>query len=169
MTTKNQITEDQHIDPSSDEAADLMIRLERARSILARMLALELDHRSVTPEQASVLSILLSRGGTSTCDEIADIAIRQYRSIASMVNRMSKIGLVKKTRATNQNRYDISITEEGKRVLEDMPLNAPSMFFSVLLPDEREELSGLLQKVTDHGRELLGMNYVFPFLSGASK
>jgi DNA-binding MarR family transcriptional regulator len=137
------------------------VLLERARSAYSRMRELELAKYGLTSEQAAVLHTLQSKGGSATNSEIAYAIIRQYHSVASIVSRMEKIGLVKKKRSENGVKYTVSITEKGKRDYEKVPRNSIKMFFEDLSVEDKEYLAKILQKLIGKGRNMLGMDYAF--------
>ena len=148
----------------SQQALELSILLARTWSALTRMQALELAPYNVTPEQASVLHILTSVGGVATYNRIARLAVRQYRSMASLINRMALMGLVKKNPVASKNKYEVSLTEQGTRLYNSLPSTAATTLFSCLSPQQLRDLSESLQILLDHGCLLLGLDYISPYL-----
>jgi DNA-binding MarR family transcriptional regulator len=164
LIAKKQIIDNQENTTCLADELDLPVRLERVRSLMTRMLELELAQYGLTPEQASILHVLTSKGGSATNEEIANTAIRQYHSIIGMVNRMSKAGFVKKKLIPNKKKNRVSITEKGARMHREVPKNAVRMLFSVLSTEEKQQLNTSLQKTIDQGRNVLGLDHVLPFL-----
>jgi DNA-binding MarR family transcriptional regulator len=146
------------------QALELSILLARTWSALTRMQALELAPYNITPEQASVLHILTSVGGLATYNRMARLAVRQYRSMASLINRMSLMGLVKKNPVASKNKYEISLTEKGTELYERLPRSSANALFSCLSPQQRRDFSKSLQILLDHGCLILGLDYVPPYL-----
>jgi len=147
------------------EDIELMVKLERSRSILSRMMELELEFAryGITPEQAAILDALESKGGSATNMELANIIIRHYHSVVSIVNRMVKSGLVKKNVIRNQKKTLITMTEKGKTIYKELPRNAIAAFFASLSIEEKRQLGSILQQLIVKGRDSLGLD--LPFIS----
>jgi DNA-binding MarR family transcriptional regulator len=144
---------------------DLGVLLERTRSAFSRMRELELAQHNLTPEQTAILHTIISKGGSATCEEIASDIIRQYHSVTTIVNRMLKIGLVRKEKKPNQKKFLVYITEKGESMYENVPRNSVEMIFSELSREEKRQLATSLQKLLNKGREILEIDRVLPFLS----
>jgi DNA-binding MarR family transcriptional regulator len=168
MTLKEEIIRNKNNDRITTEDIELMVKLERSRSILSRMMELELDYArcGVTPEQAAILDALMSKGGTATNAELANVIIRHYHSVVSIVNRMIKNGLIKKNVVRNQKKFLVSMTEKGEAIYQNLPRNAITVLFSTLSVKEKQELDSLLQKLIVQGRDSLGLD--LPFISKSS-
>jgi DNA-binding MarR family transcriptional regulator len=160
----NKIREEDALNPASLTDFELGVLIERTRSIYSRMRELELAKYGFTPEQAAVLHVLKSQGGSAANDEIAKIIVRQYHSVASIVSRMEKLGLVKKEKSKGEKKFIISITEKGSDKYSKVPMNSITMVFETLSPEEKRQLTALLKKVMSQGRRLLGLDYKLPFL-----
>jgi DNA-binding MarR family transcriptional regulator len=144
---------------------ELGVLLERARSAYSRMRELELAQYGLTPEQAAVLHVLQSKGGSSTNEELASTIIRQYHSVASLVTRMEKAGLVKKETMRDRNKFTVSITKKGARIYGQVPRNSIKMIFADLSIQDKQYLAKILQNIINKGRNMLGIDQVLPFLS----
>ena len=142
---------------------ELTVKLERSRSILSRMMELELEFArcEITPEQAAILDALESKGGSATNVELANIVIRHYHSVVSIVNRMVNNGLVKKNVIRNQKKIFISMTEKGEAIYRKLPRNAVTAFFSTLSAEEKCQLDSIFQKLIIKGRDSLGLDLSF--------
>lgn len=163
MTLTNKIQEKNNNLPLTD--FDLGVLLERTRSVYSRMRELELAQYNITPEQAAILNTLQSKGGSVTNREISTTIIRQYHSVTSIVNRMLKIGLVRRYKNHNEKKFRISITKKGKSIYEKVPRHSIEMIFSDLTFEEKQQLASSLQKLLNKGREMLGMDHILPFLT----
>lgn len=162
---KDNIREEDGLNPFSLSDFDLGVLFERTRSTYARTRELELAQYGLTPEQAAVMHTLQSKGGSSTNDEIANLTIRQYHSVASIVNRMEKVGLVKKEKNKKNKKFIISVTEKGANKYSQVPRNSIRMLFEDLSPEEKQQLAAALQKIMSKGRKMLGLDHKMPFLS----
>lgn len=144
---------------------ELGVLLERTRSAYSRIRELELAQFGLSPEQTAVLHTLQSKGSFATSDEIANTIIRQYHSVTSIVNRMEKNGLVEKVKTKKGRKYLISITQRGENLYNSIPRHSIKMILSGLSPEEKQQLTISLQKMLSKGREMLGMDNKYPFLS----
>jgi DNA-binding MarR family transcriptional regulator len=145
---------------------ELGVLLERA---YARMRELELAQYGISSEQAAILHTLQSQGGSATNDEIANIIIRQYHSVASIISRMEKIGLVKKEQSKKSKKFIISITEKGITQYAGVSRNSICMYFEDLSPEEKLQLANALYKALRKGRKMLGLDDRLPFLMDKPK
>jgi DNA-binding MarR family transcriptional regulator len=152
---------------SHDEINDRYLwgLLEHARSILARAREMELARYDISMEQMSVLHALLICGGSATFDEIARVTIRQVNSVSTLVNRMKSSGLVDKEKIKYQKKYRISLTQKAQDIISSVPNKSPEMIFAKLAPQDKEKMATYLEQLIVTGRDILGLNYVPPFLS----
>lgn len=143
---------------------EIWVLLNRARRIISRSFKLEISQYHVVPEFTSVLYILISKGGSATLQEIADIKLMQYNSVTTEINRMLDTGFIKKEKLDQGRKYIITITDAGREAFESIPMKSLKMMFDVLSSEEREHLDSSLKKVVIHGRKMLGLDYIPPFL-----
>ncbi len=148
----------------SDIDFQLWMELDHARSALSRARELELAQFDLTLEQAGVLYTLLEKGGSTANTEIADEMIRQYNSVTTLVNRMEKLGLVKKEKTSSNRKYIVSITEKGRNMYQRATDKSIHMGFSDLSPEEKNQLFSFLTQVVKKTRNILGMDSKLPFL-----
>jgi hypothetical protein len=87
---KNKIPDSDKLNALTEINYELGTLLERVRSALFRMRELVLAQEELTNETAAILSTLQLKGGAATIDELANISVGQYRSVASIVARMEK-------------------------------------------------------------------------------
>jgi DNA-binding MarR family transcriptional regulator len=139
--------------------------LDHTHSALSRSRELELAQYGLTPEQAGVLRTLLEKGGSTTNAEIADVMIRQYNSITTLVNRMENSGLVKKEKSAKNRKFTVSITPKGRQISERVTTNSVNLAFSGLSLKEKQKLTSYLENVVEKSRSMLLMDQKLPFLS----
>ena len=139
--------------------------LEHARSLISRARELELKQYGITMEKMSILHALLINKGSATIDEIATIIIRQHNSVSTIVNRMSKLGLVRKEKQQHEKRYKVFITEKARDIVDSVPRKSIEMILSSLSLEEKEQLASCLEQVIITGHDILGHNYNLPFLA----
>lgn len=149
---------------SSNNNFELWILLDHARFAISRARELELARVGLTPEQAMILHTLKILGGSATMSEISDITLRQHHSVSTLVNRMTKQGLLKKTKSPKDKKYQVVVTEKGNKVYGAITRQSIEMTFSALKSKEKQEFASSLQKLIDQTRDLLGVDYRPPFL-----
>jgi DNA-binding MarR family transcriptional regulator len=138
--------------------------LQRARSVVARARNLELAQYGVTIEQMSILHSLVINGGSASVDEIADNIVRQKNSVTTIINRMVKLDLVKIEKSKNNKKYLIILTPKSQKILDTVPRHSIEMIFSNFSPKDKKQMEGYLEQIINAGLDLLGENYVPPFL-----
>jgi DNA-binding MarR family transcriptional regulator len=142
----------------------LWVLLDQARDLVAKVRELELRHFKLTRAQASTLYILLFENKGLTIGDISNWNMREPNSVLSLVNRMEKIDLVKKTRSPEKDKIIINITDKGRKLYTGLTRQSIEMIFSALSNGERQQLKRCLIKVRAKSRELLGMDFKPPFL-----
>lgn len=138
-----------------DEDFKLWRFLDHTRYAISRVRELELARFGLTPEQAYVLDLLTDRGGSTTMNDIMDMTLRQHHTISTLVARMAKHGLVKKTRSPSDGRkYKIEITKNGRELFQRVTRESIVEAFSALSKEEKRELSALLKRLLTRAYEL---------------
>lgn len=143
----------------------LWVLLQRARSVATRARNLELSQYGVNIEQMSILHSLLVNGGFATIDEISINIVRRKNSVTTLVDRMFKMGLVTKERLTTDKKYRISLTPKARELINKVPRKSIGMLFSDFDPQEKEQIVKYLEQMITTGLDMLGENYIPPFLS----
>ncbi len=156
---------DIHGNRFSNNSFDLWILMSRLNSTINRSCELEVARFGLSPEQAGILDTLLRADGSAGIAEIADATVRQYNSVTTLVNRMIKIGLIKKERTSKNGKYQVSLTPKGRNLVSILPKNAAEMVFSDLSVEEKQKLFDVLSNLLEKSRNLLGMDFIPPFLS----
>jgi len=152
------------MDPNRELDNYLWIALQRARSVVSRARDLELAQYGFTLEQMSILHTLMISGGSATIDEIATTIVRQKNSVTTLVERMSRAGWVKKEKIKPNKKYRISLTEQANGILSHVPRRSIEMVFADFPTSDKQQLARYLEKIVNTGHELLGKNYIPPFL-----
>jgi DNA-binding MarR family transcriptional regulator len=143
--------------------------LQHSTSLISRARELELAQYGITMEQMSVLHALLVSGGSATIDEIAIIIVRQHNSVSTIVNRMSKAGLIIKEKQPNQKKYNVRITQEARKIADAVPRKSIEMIFANVSLKEKEQIATCLEQLITTGHDVLGHNNNLPFLSNKAK
>ena len=123
---------------------ELWSLLDRAHFAISRLRRLELAQLGLTIEQSSILYILNNRGGCATTRELEDITMRQHHSISSLMNRMTRMGLIKKEKSERSKRFNIVLTWEGRALSIKAPIVSLQMTFSSLSVGDKLRLAGIL-------------------------
>jgi len=138
--------------------------LDHARSAISRPREVELAQIGLTPEQAAVLHTLQFLGGSASYDDIADNTMRQYNSVATLVNRMTRLGTLQKIKKAPDKKNKVIMTEKGIDIYKKIPMRSIEMAFSVLSTKQKEDLAFILEQLISKGRDMMGLNYKLPFL-----
>ncbi len=143
---------------SDNTTSDYMLwsRLDSTRFAISRLRELELAPLDLSVEQASVLRILMNGVGSLTFKDIEDASLRQHHSVSTLVNRMTKTGLVRMKTEPGRKRNRIFITSKGKNLLAGIKTMAIDMVFTSLPSSEKRGLRASLLSVHWRARDLLG-------------
>jgi DNA-binding MarR family transcriptional regulator len=166
------MTPKQHVEKKPDRIAffddidfNIWVLLDRANYVISRSRDLELAQFDLTQEQASILKILIDKGGSATNDELIQSTMRQSLSVNFLIARMTKRGLVKKENSSKKNKYLVSITSYGKEIYKEVTYNSLIIGFSDLSKEEKKNMDLYLNKIVSRGRNMLGLDFKFPFLT----
>jgi DNA-binding MarR family transcriptional regulator len=148
-----------------DPDINLYILLDQTNSIVTNAIELEIKHLRMTQPQVRVLTMLSREDRPVTLDELANWTLKEFNSVSTLINRMEKKGLVKKTKKDSDLKTNITLTEKGsdlyhKKVTE----RSIHLIFEKITPEEKRRLEIILKKLRDTTRDLLGLNYRPPFL-----
>ena len=151
------------VSPLDDPDLVLWVLLDQTRDVLSKARELELDQYKLSRVQAMVLFTLFNENRDLTIPEMSNAIVRELNSVLSLVNRMEKVGLVKKVRSTSKDKVKIALTEKGRTLYTNTTWLSIKMIFSVLSEEEKQQLYSCLKKVRSKARELLGLGYKPPF------
>jgi DNA-binding MarR family transcriptional regulator len=109
----------------------------------------ELKKYNLTPEQAGALVCILSLGNNATQAELSRWLFRLPNSVTILINRMEKLGLVKrKPDKKRKNIIRLSLTKKGYEAYEhSIEFNAFQPIIDVLTPASRQQLWTTLQLI----------------------
>ena len=103
----------------------------------------------LTTEQFSVLAAVKSRGDSLTPVQLAAILARKPNSVSTLVDRMVKAGLVRRTRDRKDRRtVNVSLTGKGEKALEPAAPAGWEFIQKILSPlsdKDREVLNSMLE------------------------
>jgi DNA-binding MarR family transcriptional regulator len=149
----------------SDDALKAWVRLRQASDALERALETGMAKHGVTLAQIDVLGLLSVSKVPVTPSAIASYTFRRVHSASAQLSRMSRAGLVKKTRSKEDQRViRIKIRPKGEELLKETRQagvgQARRLLKSCLSDKEIKQLDGLLRKVRDGALQQLDMKAV---------
>lgn len=134
--------------------------LDHARYMIFRLRERELARIDLTPEQAQVLDIIYTTGGSTTINYIVRSTQRQHNSMSTLIARMTRQGLVKKTRNRRDKRaYRITMTEKGMTAYLSMSGDSIEQSFSSLTDAEKGSLYYYLDRLLTHTYSMSGLDF----------
>jgi len=154
--------EDISFNPDNDH--DVWVLLDQAHFAVTRSRLLELAQYNLTKEQAQVLYVLKICGGSATMNQIASFTLRQRHSVSTLVNRMGKVGLVKKVKVSKEKVFKVIMTKKGKDRYASVTRESIEMVFSSLSAADKRKLVSCLNQLQKKAHSLLGLDYKLPFL-----
>lgn len=143
-------------------AFDAWFLLDQTKFLISRLRDIELSELGVTPEQAAILRILAH--GKATIASIEESWMRKPQSISALITRMTKQGLVRKKKYPKKKIIEISLTEKGMSVHDELTLKSLDMVFSALSQDDLQKFSQYLKLLYIRSRGLLGIKSPSPLL-----
>jgi DNA-binding MarR family transcriptional regulator len=146
----------------SDDALKAWVRLRQASDAVDRVVETGLDKHDATLAQIDVLEVLSVSKVPLTPGAIASYTFRQQHSASAQLSRMSRAGLVKKTRSKEDQRVvRIKIRPKGEELLKETRQaglgQARRLLKSCLSDKEIKQLDRLLRKVRDRALQQLEM------------
>ena len=164
MISKAKSRENIKPDELPTKVAELYQLFNNTSFIISRARELELANFGLTLEQGILLHTLIKLGNSATLSEIATSTVRQYHSVSTLVNRMSRSGLVKKVKYSDKKKFQVSITDKGFNTYNKATCNSLDMIFSVLSRQDQNIFARYLVLLSARARDVLGLDYKHPFL-----
>jgi len=131
--------------------------LHETRHATYRVLEKEFKRLGITPIQVVVLAVIHNANKPVTSAEISRHIFRAHPTVAALVRRMEKKGLVTLIRdMDNKNWIRVVLKERGLRVYsEAIQKEGIVKLFSCFVQEEREQFHTCLKKLQDKTLELL--------------
>lgn len=149
----------------NDQDINLYILLDQVDSIITTAVELELKHLRISQPQARVLTMLSREGEPATIEELANWTLKEFNSVSTLINRMEKKDLIKKTKKPGDLKTYVTLTEKGSDLYhKQVTERSIHLIFEKLSSEEKSALSSMLKKLRDNTRDLLGKDYRPPFL-----
>jgi DNA-binding MarR family transcriptional regulator len=142
------------------ESYQLFQLLRYTADAIHRAREYELKKYTLTPEQAGALVCILSLGNKATQAELSRWLFRLPNSITILINRMEKLGLVKKRPdKKRRNIIRLSLTKKGYEAYEhSIEFQAFYPIIDVLTEAKRKQLWSLLQIIREKAFETLHLD-----------
>ena len=148
-----------------DMVINLYILLDQVDSIVTNAIELELKHLHVTQPQVRILTMLSRENRPVTLEDLANWTLKEFNSVSTLINRMEKKGLVKKTKKNGDLKTYVILTEKGSDLYHgNVTERSIHLIFDKLTQEEMTKFEDLLKKIRDITRDLLGLNYKPPFM-----
>ena len=133
--------------------------LDHTRFMIARSREMELAKYDLTPEQSHVLDILQESNGSTTINQLVEITQRQHHSISTLIDRMTKQGLVTKKKAgIDKRKYEVVITDKGKELDAKMTRDSIKIIFAGLPEEDKKRLHSYLSLLGKEAYKVLRRN-----------
>lgn len=143
-----------------DRNYNLWLLLHQVADIIFYAREQELKEYKLPGMQAEVLFAIKAIGDEATPADIARWLFRRPHSVSGILDRMSKAGLVKKSKDLHRkNLIRISLTEEGEKAFAQALKRASiQKIISALNEDQKRQLESLLETLRNRGLKELGLN-----------
>ncbi|MBN1190341.1 MAG: winged helix DNA-binding protein [Dehalococcoidales bacterium] len=152
-------------DLSLDNPFDFWVLLSRTQYAISRLRELELTPYGLSTAQAQVLNTIYNAGGETTLTLISKYTMRQHHSVSNLIIKMAEQGLVKKVRLTGSKEYKIAMTKKGHELYNKDSKKSIDEIFSTLSEEDKQHLAEYLKVLLVKARNLLGIDYIPPYLS----
>ncbi len=145
MVGKLQAEIQQH-KPFTSVEAEAFLNILRTADGLTRDLEAMLKPYGLTSTQYNLLRILRGAGDAgATCSEIAERMIKRDPDVTRLLDRMEKLGLLRRSRQAKDRRVVLAtITPAGRRMADDLDAPVDAFHAHRLQALSRDELADLI-------------------------
>jgi DNA-binding MarR family transcriptional regulator len=144
-----------------DEYFSLFVLLAQTKEAILRARQVEYNPYGISNERRALLWVIQSYGGQATPSEVSRRFFRELQSITEMLKRMEKDGLVTRHQGSGRAKTVVRLTEKGSETLRQSLHNeTDKRLFSVLAPEERDQLAASLSKLRQQAMAELGVTDV---------
>jgi DNA-binding MarR family transcriptional regulator len=149
----------------NDPEVNLYILLDQTNGIVTNAVELEIKHLKMTQPQVRALTMLSRQDRPVTLEELANWTLKEFNSVSTLINRMEKKGLVKKSKKNGDQRTYVSLTEKGSNLYHlQVTERSIHLIFDKLSSEEKKQFGSILKKIRDTTRDLLGLDFKPPFM-----
>lgn len=143
---------------------NLFVLFDQTRDTLIRAVELELKQSKTNFAQCHILYVLTQEKNGMTQGDLSKWLLRNLNTVSTLINKMEKEGLVKKTKNKEDGKVYVTLTQKGSEAWGEVSERAISLTFSVLSEEEKEQFQVLLKKLRTRVRSILGLDFKPPFL-----
>jgi len=145
---------------TSDEDQDLWLLLTHTRYAVFRAREKELQRYGLSPEQASLMFVVMGMGNKAPPASLSRYLIRQPHTVSALVDRMAKKGLIRKVKdLERKNLVRVVITEKGQHAYELTTKRGPiHRIMNILNKEEKKQFRKYLEKIFAEARKEIGMD-----------
>ncbi len=140
---------------NEDAIAELFPLIYNARDGLVKLAEQDSRKFKITLTQGRILYILSHEKRGMTQNELANILQRRYNSVSTLVARMVKKGLLRKTKNKKDNQYYIYIIEKGKKINAQISTRGVVEVLQTLSTEEWDQLRSILIKIIKETHNVL--------------
>ena len=146
-------------DSPSGDLNYLWVLLHQARDAIFKLREKELRKLGISPQNAEILFTIEAIGYKATPTAISRYLLREFHSVSSILSRMEKRGLVKKSNDLGRkNVVRVCLTEKGQQIYhEAIKREAILKILSGLSETEAQQLASSLKKLRDGALKGLGI------------
>ncbi|MFC1867278.1 MarR family winged helix-turn-helix transcriptional regulator [Thermodesulfobacteriota bacterium] len=143
----------------------LWVLMRLTRDAMAKSREKELRRYGISSRESAVLFIIQAVGDKPTPAEISRWMFREQHSVSTLLNRMEKKGLIKKTKDLDRkNMVRVSLTDKGRQTFDkSSQTESIHRLLSVLSKKEYKQLFSILGILRDRALEDLAIEYKPPF------
>jgi DNA-binding MarR family transcriptional regulator len=144
-----------------DEYFSLFVLLAQTKEAILRARQVEYTPYGISNERRGLLWVIQSYGGQATPSQISHRFFRELQSITEMLKRMENDGLVTRHQGSGRAKTAVRLSEKGLETLrQSMHNETDKRLFSVLTPEERDQLAASLGKLRQQAMAELGVTDV---------
>ncbi len=139
---------------------NLWVLLHQVSDIIFNAREAELQKYGLPATQAEVLFVIKAVGDEVTPAQISRMVFRRPHSVSGIIDRMTKAGLVRKTKDLHRkNLVRVTLTEKGQKAYgQALRRKSVQKIMSALSEAERQKLKSLLETLRNKGLKELGIN-----------
>ncbi|MBC8274200.1 MAG: MarR family transcriptional regulator [Chloroflexi bacterium] len=143
---------------------NIFVLFDQTRDTLIRAVELELKQSKTNFAQCHILYVLTQKKKGMTQGDLSKWLLRNLNTVSTLINKMEKEGVVKKTKNKEDGKVYITLTQKGSEVWDQVTERAIFLTFSALSEEEKEQFKVLLEKLRTGARNILGLDFKPPFL-----
>jgi len=151
--------------PTKDLDRRLVVLLRNTSDIVVKARNRELRKYGISLEEWGVLSVINIIGEEATPAEISRWLFREHHSVTTILNRMARKGLIKRTKdLERKNMVRATLTEKGEKLFQTASkAQVPERVVSNLSIEDRKQLVRSLYTLRAGAQKELGVEYNPPF------